>query len=426
MQQIGNLNLRPWIWLAGITLLTTVCVWGLLAVAPWENMVPDFVCYWAAGELIASGHSPYDVGLQAEIQRRCGWDKARDGLGRYDFLPYYYPPWFAAGCALLLPLGYQGAKIAWFFINFELLLVTAYLLRDAVPGLPRSIPLVTVPIFVFSVISLVRRPDLDPDSFSGRVGMEADQIAAATCSRGRARLPDDQAPACGSACPVAAALVGAAAALGDRAGFCSGPGRARAGERPTRPVVADRDASGQSADAASHVLLPLDRHHVVSHPQDDRALRHGASGACTSAVAIPFLVLVTWDAFDRSRPLEDIIALGLIAPFIVAPYGRHYDFPVLLIPMYVLLARRLSEISGAILLVALVILPYIHFGVLVRFRQKYPSNVRLFPEFTFFWVPLLLTLIWLATEASAARHRNAVHGGFGLRSRVHRSRRSGT
>ena len=66
----------------------------------WENMVPDFVCYWAAGEAIASGHSPYEVGLQAGIQRRCGWDKLRDGLGKYDFLPYYYPPWFAAGCAL--------------------------------------------------------------------------------------------------------------------------------------------------------------------------------------------------------------------------------------------------------------------------------------------------------------------------------------
>ena len=96
-----------------------------------------------------------------------------------------------------------------------------------------------------------------------------------------------------------------------------------------------------------------------------------------------------------------------MAPFLVAPYGRHYDFPVLLIPMYVLLARRLSDISGAILLFTLVILPYIHFGVLVRFRQKYPSNVRLFPEFTFFWVPLLLVLIWLATEASATRHRKA-------------------
>ena len=57
-RRIGNLNLRPWIWLAAITLLTTLCVWGLLAIAPWETMVPDFVCYWAAGELIAIGAQP--------------------------------------------------------------------------------------------------------------------------------------------------------------------------------------------------------------------------------------------------------------------------------------------------------------------------------------------------------------------------------
>jgi hypothetical protein len=34
--------------------------------------------------------------------------------------------------------------------------------------------------------------------------------------------------------------------------------------------------------------------------------------------------------------------------------------------------------------------------------------VRLFPEFTFFWVPLLLVLIWIATEAFAIRHRQVV------------------
>ena len=90
----------------------------------------------------------------------------------------------------------------------------------------------------------------------------------------------------------------------------------------------------------------------------------------------------------------------MLAAFIVAPYGRHYDFPVLLIPLFVLMGRRLSEVAGTILLFALLVLPYIHFGILVKFKEKYPSNVRLFPEFTFFWIPLLLTLIWLATEAN--------------------------
>ncbi len=90
----------PAVWLVGLTLLTAACVQGLLVVAPWEKIDPDYICYWAAGKIVASGQSPYDEALQTEIQHERGWDKATDGLGHYDFLPYYYPPWFAAGCAL--------------------------------------------------------------------------------------------------------------------------------------------------------------------------------------------------------------------------------------------------------------------------------------------------------------------------------------
>jgi Glycosyltransferase family 87 len=406
MQRIGNLNLRPWIWLAGITLLTTVCVWALLAIAPWENLVPDFVCYWAAGELIASGHSPYDVGLQSEIQRRCGWDKSRDGLGKYDFLPYYYPPWFAVGCSLLRPLGYQGAKIAWFFINLELLLVTACVLRNAVPGLPRSIPLATVPIFTFSVISLFVGQTLILILFCVAIAWRLLQRGS-DCAAGVVL-------ACLTTKPQLAGVLVFALLLWSA--------------RQRRWAIVRGFALALVAlGLASALFVPwwpieMLRASQLTPPPTTYFPWIGTTwflilktiGLSTSGlwilylgVAIPFFVLVTWEASDRSRPLEDIIALGLLAPFIVAPYGRHYDFPVLLIPMYVLLARRLSEISGAILLFALMILPYIHFGVLVRFRQNYPSTVRLFPEFTFFWVPLLLVLIWLATEACAALHRKA-------------------
>ncbi len=168
MQRVGNANLRPWIWLAGITLLTLVCVQGLLVIAPWEKTVPDFICYWAAGKLVAAGESPYDEARQTRIQHECGWDKATDGLDRYDFLPYYYPPWFAAFCSLLIPLGYQGAKIAWFSLSLELLFLSGYLLRDAVPGLGHSVPVVAVPLFVLSVISLFVGQTSIPILFSPR------------------------------------------------------------------------------------------------------------------------------------------------------------------------------------------------------------------------------------------------------------------
>lgn len=99
------------------------------------------------------------------------------------------------------------------------------------------------------------------------------------------------------------------------------------------------------------------------------------------------------------------MALPLLAPFFIAPYGRHYDFPVLLIPLFVLMGRRVSEVAGAFLLIALIVLPYIHFGILMKCKNNYPNNVRLFPEFTFFWVPVLLMLVWLATEARDAVRR---------------------
>src|SRR5262249_18278834 len=42
----------------------------------------------------------------------------------------------------------------WLALNLALLLLTGYLLRDAVPGLPQSVPLVMVPLFGLSVIAL--------------------------------------------------------------------------------------------------------------------------------------------------------------------------------------------------------------------------------------------------------------------------------
>src|SRR5262249_33605027 len=125
------------------------------AVMPWDKMLPDFLCYWTAGALVASGHSPYDIDLQARVHRAHGWDKATDGLGKFDFLPYYYPPWMSFICTLLVPLGFEAAKVAWLFLNLEMLLLTGWLLSDAVEGLPRSIPIVVVPVFALSVVSLL-------------------------------------------------------------------------------------------------------------------------------------------------------------------------------------------------------------------------------------------------------------------------------
>jgi hypothetical protein len=119
------------------------------------------------------------------------------------------------------------------------------------------------------------------------------------------------------------------------------------------------------------------------------------------ALAVPFLALLVRASLDRIREVGDVIALGILAAFIVAPYARHYDFPVLLIPLFVLMGGRLPELAATGLLVTLLVLPYLHMGALMEFRVKYPKSGWLFPECTFLWIPALLTAAWLISEGVA-------------------------
>jgi hypothetical protein len=125
------------------------------------------------------------------------------------------------------------------------------------------------------------------------------------------------------------------------------------------------------------------------------------------AAALPFLVVLVRATLDRARPLEDLLSLGLIAPFILAPYGRHYDFTVLLVPVLVLLGHRLSERAGTALLVGVLILPYINLWIIAAFRARHASTIKLFPEWTYVWIPLLVIVTWFATEAARKPGRAA-------------------
>src|SRR5258708_35649817 len=78
-------------------------------------------------------------------------------------------------------------------------------------------------------------------------------------------------------------------------------------------------------------------------------------GVLYLAVALPVLGVVLRAALDPDRPLRDVASLGLLAAFFVAPYGRHYDFPILLIPLFVLLGGRLSEKAGNAVLMHLLV-----------------------------------------------------------------------
>src|SRR5262245_20322358 len=118
-----------------LTALAALLV-GLTAEAmPWDKFFPDVICYWAAGKLLAHGQSPYAPSAPTAVQQAAGWDRAPSGLGTYDFLPFFYPPWFGFLWLPLAPFGLHAAKVAWFFLNVQFALLAGYLLRPAVPTL---------------------------------------------------------------------------------------------------------------------------------------------------------------------------------------------------------------------------------------------------------------------------------------------------
>src|SRR3954447_5056030 len=134
-----------------LTLVAALLVGLGVAGLDWQRLFPDFICYWSAGKILASGRSPYDVQLQIEVQQAYGWDKETTGRGIYDFLPYYYPPWFGLVWVLFLPLGFTAAKLLWFFLNVELTLIAGYLLRPAVPDAPPWVPVLLASLSLFTV-----------------------------------------------------------------------------------------------------------------------------------------------------------------------------------------------------------------------------------------------------------------------------------
>jgi hypothetical protein len=375
---------------------------------PWERMFPDYITYWTAGKLVASGHSPYDVSLQAAIQRELGWERFDQGRGVLDFLPYYYPPWFALGCTLLLPLGFDGGKLAWFFLNVELAFLSGLLLRAALPGLPRSIALVAVPLFLFTLLAVLLGQTTVLILFFA-------SLAWSLLERGRDR-----------AAGVALALLSTKPQLAVILLLAVGLWAARRGRWGV--------AWGFVATLA--VLCLLSTLFIPSWPFEMLAatgrtpppteafpwlgntwflvlktlgLQGWALWVLYLVVALPLLLCVVWVALDPKSPLRDVFALGALSVFFVIPYARHYDFVVLLIPCFVLLVDRLSARAGAALLVLLIVIPYLQFAALVRYSRLVVPEVNFFLECTYFWVPALLASLWIGSERDGPTAESATH-----------------
>jgi hypothetical protein len=122
-------------------------------------------------------------------------------------------------------------------------------------------------------------------------------------------------------------------------------------------------------------------------------------GVAYAAVAIPIGVLTLGTAWNPTRPLGDVLALGTIAAFFVSPYAQLYDFPVLVIPLLVLLEDRLSRWAGVVLLTIYIFLPYIHI-VYLNYLIKSNRYTIYLDKFIFLWIPALLAGFLLVSGRS--------------------------
>lgn len=382
----------------GFVLATVVAASIARAWIPAEKVCPDFIQFWTAAELLSSGHNPYDVGLQSDVQRGLGWDKASDGLGIYDFLPYYYPPWLGLLCVPLLPLGYPLAKITWLVLNGELLLAASYLLKDAISGNSRWVAVVFVIAFGPSLMATVM----------GQISpLILFLIAAAWTLLKNGRR--DFAAGCVLALATTKPQLTGLLVLGL---LCRAVGSGRwdvvRGFAATLAalclvcLVASPGWPLEMARAPSATPLP-DVHFPGSGCSwlivlKAVGLRGPILAAAYLLVAVPLAVGFLRLATDRRGRLDDLICASLVGSFFIAPYIRYYDLPILLIPALVLMGARIQELSGCALLTALTTLPYFQYLAL---SGRCPRLEIVNLEYTYFWIPIIILITWRCSRSDS-------------------------
>lgn len=387
--------------LAGLVVATVLAVAAARTLVPPENVCPDFIQFWTAAQALSQGQDPYDPAMQAAVQGSLGWKKADQGLGVYDFLPYYYPPWLALAVVPLLPLGYPLAKIVWLVVGAEWMLASAALLLPLAGEVSAVVVFVLFAAFGFSIKAVAMGQVAPLVLFlvvlSWRFLEERRDVAAGACLALLTIKPQLTLVLIAAllawswrmrrrsvAISFVATLVAVCAAA--TAAFPAWPGSLAAATRVTPMPTFYYPGLGTTW------LVALDT--------------AGVGGFLRSvaycAVVVPLLLAVMRIALREDRPLSELYSLALLAPFFVAPYARPYDFPILLMPALVLLATRLAELGRAMLVFALVAVAGLQILYLTANYEAPVVGVRR-PEFTYFWVPALLGLIWLCCPWKGSR-----------------------
>lgn len=385
--------LRP---LAGLVVQLVLVVLVARAGLRFVGTLPDFRCYWTAGVLMARVQSPYDPQGQTEVQEHYGWNKTTDGEGLYDFQPYYYPPWLGLVCVPLVPLGFGNAQLVWLALNVELVLLAGCWLSALVPGLPRRLPVVATFTFAFTLLALLMGQTSPLVFFLTVLAwrlMDRRQDFAAGCALAAlAFKPQLAAPL----------LLGVAIWSGSQRRW-----RVLAGGAAGLTVLSLASAllvpdwPLQMLRATRDAPLPTDLFPWIGTTWllvlKTVGLHSWSLGLGYLAVAVPAAGAVLRLALSRSGTLAELFAVGLLATFFIAPYSQPYDYPILLVPLLVLMGTRLRERAGLALFALVLAGSYLHLIYLGRMHLWWIAATRPAPKVTLFWVPLVLALVWIVS-----------------------------
>jgi hypothetical protein len=360
----------------------------LVAHLPQERIGCDFLSFFTAAELITSGADPYDAALQAQMQRHHGWDTASHGRGLYEFMPYYYPPWFALALGPLVPLGYPLARIGWVALDLELLLISGFLLQRTAPGVPAWVPIVGVPAFAFSVFATLMGQTSPLLLFlivaswrlleRGRDGLAGGMLAWLTIK------PQLTAVLLGGVLLWAirrrryAVIRGFVLVLGllILASLYAAPAWPVAfleATRRTPPPTAYFPSVGATWLATLRTLN----------------ITGWRLGTLYLAAVVPLVAAMFRAAGAAQGSLRRVLAVAVVAAFFVTPYGRPYDFPILLVALS---DRPAGRHRLALAIVDLLLI------LQVAILQTCLGDINLAVNelgVTFFWLPLALTSGWL-------------------------------
>jgi hypothetical protein len=368
------------------------------ALLPAEGYCPDFIQFWTAARLLLDGQDPYDPALQAAIQGSLGWNRAADGLGVYDFLPYYYPPWMAFPAMPLLGLDYLTAKMAWLVLGAEAL-VAAGVLAAPLVGAPVGFAVAVTLLSAFSIKAVA-------------MGQVAPFVLLLFVAAWRL-LEDRRDAAAGAALALAAAKPQLAAfVVAGIVAWSIVRGRLRVvgGMAAMLALLAAVSTALFPAwlpamvEATRTTPMPTAYYPGIGTTTYSVLAALGLEGPLlvivTTAAALPLLARLARAVAAPDARVADVMVPAVLLPFFVAPYARPYDFAVLSLVLLVLAGRRAGEFLRLVLVAFVFVVPGLHMLYLAVDAPPPVVGVRR-TEFTLFWFPLLLAaagLVWTGTK----------------------------